>query len=101
MRVEGIEILLKFSSIVFVKYHVWFLFAEHFDQIELMFVQHNTGPANPCLPGSGRVGACWPRARRKKHPNALHQRYEGNGLQLVRNQQKPRPPTKMDPWGGV
>ena len=37
--------MLKFSSIVFVKYHVWFLFAEHFDQIELMFVQHNTGPA--------------------------------------------------------
>ena len=43
---EGDDILLKFSSIVFVKYHVWFLFAEHFDQIELMFVQHNTGPAN-------------------------------------------------------
>ena len=42
---EGDDILLKFSSIVFVKYHVWFLFAEHFDQIELMFVQHNTGPA--------------------------------------------------------
>ena len=36
---EGDDILLKFSSIVFVKYHVWFLFAEHFDQIELMFAQ--------------------------------------------------------------
>ena len=37
------DILLKFSSIVFVKYHVCFLFAEHFDQIELMFVQRLGG----------------------------------------------------------
>ena len=34
-----VDILLKFSSIVFVKYHVCFLFADHFDQIELMFIQ--------------------------------------------------------------
>ena len=34
-----VDILLKFSSIVFVKYHVWFLFVDHFDQPELMFVE--------------------------------------------------------------
>ena len=39
VRRRILYILLKFSSIVFVKYHVCFLFAQHFDQIELMFVE--------------------------------------------------------------
>ena len=46
VRRRILYILLKFSSIVFVKYHVCFLFAQHFDQIELMFVelQHTRRP---------------------------------------------------------
>ena len=44
-RARIVDILLKFSSIVFVKYHVCFLFADHFDQIELMFIQwRGAGP---------------------------------------------------------
>ena len=54
VRRRILYILLKFSSIVFVKYHVCFLFAQHFDQIELMFVelqlQH---PRRPDQPGWG------------------------------------------------
>ena len=37
------DYLVKIQKIVFVKYHVWFLFAEHFDQIEMMFAELSPG----------------------------------------------------------
>ena len=58
VRRRILYILLKFSSIVFVKYHVCFLFAQHFDQIELMFVelQHTRRPDQR---GWGRMVGRW------------------------------------------